>query len=124
VYAAGDIARYPLHGDQRARIEHWVVAERQGQTAARNMLGHQRPFASVPFFWTQQYDTTVSYVGHAAGYDRIEVDGSIQDRDCTLRYMERDVVAAVATINRDIDSLRAEVALERTYRVDAGMIHA
>jgi hypothetical protein len=77
----------------------------------------------VPFFWTQQYDVQLSYVGHAAKWERVEVEGSIQDRDCVIRYIERNTLAAVATINRDIDSLRAEVALEREYRVDAGTIH-
>jgi NADPH-dependent 2,4-dienoyl-CoA reductase/sulfur reductase-like enzyme/nitrite reductase/ring-hydroxylating ferredoxin subunit len=124
IFAAGDIASYPLHGRQRARIEHWVVAQRQGQTAARNMLGQRRTFDSVPFFWTQQYDIQLSYVGHSTTWDHTEVDGSIQDRDCVIRYIERGTVAAVATINRDMDSLRAEVALERAHDVDENILHA
>ena len=124
IYSAGDIASYPFHAEQRARIEHWVVAQRQGQTAARNMLGQRRPFDDVPFFWTQQYDVQLSYVGHSTAWDHTEVDGSIQDRNCVIRYIERAGVAAVATINRDMDSLRAELALERAHDVDENMLHA
>ncbi len=112
IYAAGDIARYPdaQNGD-RVRIEHWDVAQWQGQTAARSMLGRREAYTAVPFFWSAHYDVTLNYVGHAERWDRIEIDGSIQDRDCTLRYFAGGRVRAVLTISRDKDSLRAAVAL-------------
>ncbi len=112
IYAAGDIARHPdAHGGDRVRIEHWNVAQWQGQTAARNMLGHHEVYKAVPFFWSAHYDVTLNYVGHAEHWDRIEIDGSIQDHDCTLRYMADDKVRAVLTICRDKESLRAAVEM-------------
>ncbi|MDF3084207.1 FAD-dependent oxidoreductase [Burkholderia sola] len=114
IYAAGDIARWPdpLTGE-RIRVEHWVVAERQGIVAARNMLGQQRPFDAVPFFWSQHYDLTLRYVGHAEQWDRVEIDGDLGAHDCSIAYWRGNTRRAVVTIARDLDSLKAEAALER-----------
>lgn len=113
IYAAGDIARYPdARTGELVRIEHWVHAERQGQAAARNMLGAQQPFTIPPFFWTQQYDVTVSYVGHASKWERVSIDGAPGSADCRIGYIRDGREAAVATINRDMESLRAEVEFE------------
>ncbi|MDN7677470.1 FAD-dependent oxidoreductase [Burkholderia cenocepacia] len=114
IYAAGDIARWPdpLTG-QRIRVEHWVVAERQGIVAARNLLGQQRPFDAVPFFWSQHYDLTLRYVGHAEQWDRVEIDGDLGAHDCSIAYWRGNTRLAVVTIARDLDNLKAEAALER-----------
>ncbi|HJU18236.1 MAG TPA: FAD-dependent oxidoreductase [Stellaceae bacterium] len=114
IYAAGDIARWPdpRTGD-RIRVEHWVVAERQGAVAARNILGQRQRFAAVPFFWSRQYDTSIDYVGHAEQWDRVNIDGDPAARDCTATYWRNAKRLAVATVGRDLDSLRAEVAFEQ-----------
>jgi apoptosis-inducing factor 3 len=113
IFAAGDIARWPdRHSEASIRIEHWVVAERQGQTAALNMLGQHEKFASVPFFWSQHYDVPINYVGHAESWDELAIDGDIGARDCVLRYKRNGRVLAVASIYRDVDSLKAEAAME------------
>jgi NADPH-dependent 2,4-dienoyl-CoA reductase/sulfur reductase-like enzyme/nitrite reductase/ring-hydroxylating ferredoxin subunit len=113
IYAAGDIARWPdRHSGANIRVEHWVVAERQGQTAAHNMLGLSQRFDAVPFFWSQHYDVPINYVGHAEQWDEIAIDGNVDAKDCVLRYKSKGRVLAVASIYRDVDSLQAELAME------------
>jgi 3-phenylpropionate/trans-cinnamate dioxygenase ferredoxin reductase subunit len=114
VFAAGDVARYP---DARTgaliRIEHWVAAERQGQTAARNILGAGERFAAVPFFWSAHHDLTLRYIGHAESWDAVEIEGDLDARDAAVSFRAGGRTLAMVTVGRDRALLEAEVALER-----------
>jgi NADPH-dependent 2,4-dienoyl-CoA reductase/sulfur reductase-like enzyme len=114
IFAAGDIARWPdRRTGQQIRVEHWVVAERQGQVAARNMLGQRMAYTAIPFFWSRHYDLSIDYVGHAERWDRVTVDGDPQAHDCAVTYYDGSRQLAVATVSREMASLNAEVQLQR-----------
>jgi NADPH-dependent 2,4-dienoyl-CoA reductase/sulfur reductase-like enzyme/nitrite reductase/ring-hydroxylating ferredoxin subunit len=114
IWAAGDIARWPdRYSGTSIRVEHWVVAEQHGQAAARNMLGHNQPYAAVPFFWSAHYDVAINYVGAAQEWNDVKVVGSIADRNCLVAYRKNGKTLAVASVNRDAESLRIQVAMER-----------
>ncbi|HEX4768825.1 MAG TPA: FAD-dependent oxidoreductase [Lichenihabitans sp.] len=117
IYAIGDAARWPDPRSGRSvRIEHWAVAERQGQVAAANMLGRGFGFDVVPFFWTKQFDVSIRYVGHAETPDSIVIDGDVANRDAAVRYLSGDRVMAVATLGRDRESLSIESDMEAMLR--------
>lgn len=113
VWAAGDIARYPdpITGE-RIRVEHWVLAERHGQIAARNILGADEPFAQAPFFWSQHYDGVIAYVGHAQAWDEAVLEGDPANLDCAVQLRKDGRLLALASIYRDEQSLRTELELE------------
>ena len=117
IFAAGDVARWPdPHSGQRIRVEHWVVAERQGQVAARNMLGYREPYDLIPYFWTEQFGVSLRYVGHTENWDTVEIDGSLDAQNCAVRYKQGGKIVAVATIGRNIQSLECEASMEASLQ--------
>jgi NADPH-dependent 2,4-dienoyl-CoA reductase/sulfur reductase-like enzyme len=114
IFAAGDVARWPdPHTGSKIRVEHWVVAERQGQVAARNMLGRRERFDAVPFFWSRHYDVEIKYIGHAERWDSIRIDGSLEAHDCSVSYFVSGRRLALVTVSRDRESLAVEAEWDR-----------
>jgi NADPH-dependent 2,4-dienoyl-CoA reductase/sulfur reductase-like enzyme/nitrite reductase/ring-hydroxylating ferredoxin subunit len=113
IFAAGDIARWPDPRAGRIRVEHWVVAQRHGQTAARNILGAREPFILPPFFWSNHFDLHIHYVGHGSGKGQAIVSGNLKEKDASVVFRSGDKLTAVASVGRDLENLKAEVALER-----------
>ena len=83
------------------------------------MLGRREPFDMVPFFWTEQYDFSLAYVGHAERFDEVRIDGSLEKRDCSLSYWRGGRKLAVAVVHRDLEGLRSEIEFERALAAAA-----
>ena len=114
IYAAGDIARWPdPHASENIRVEHWVVAERQGQTAARNMLGQREIVRRGAVLLEPALRRADQLCRSRRAWDEIAIDGDIAAKDCLLQYKRKGRVLAVASIYRDLASLKAELAMER-----------
>lgn len=121
IYAAGDVARWPEpRTGKTIGVEHWAFAMRQGQAAARNMLGGGIPFTTVPFFWSQHYDMQISYVGHAEQWDRLEIVPKLPPDQWEQHYLVGNTVVAVATVGRDRPSLEFEATMERAQSLHSG----
>ena len=124
VYAAGDIARFPLApAGQPTRIEHWRVAQQHGQAAARNMLDQREKFTAVPFFWTQQYGKSLRYAGHAEKWDEIIYQGEVEKQDFLAFYVQAGRIAAVAGMGRDTDMLYITELLGQGRMPAPGTLH-
>ena len=113
IFAAGDIARWPDPRAGRIRVEHWVVAQRQGQTAARNILGARESFTKAPFFWSNHFDLHIHYVGHGSSSDDASVSGDLKNKAGSVIFRSNGKLNAVASVGRDFENLEAEAALER-----------
>jgi apoptosis-inducing factor 3 len=121
IFAAGDIASYPDPRDgERIRVEHWVAAQRQGQAAARNILGRREPFTDPPFFWTNQWDVRLRYVGNARTWEEVHIDGDVAEGNAAVRYLAGGRTRAYVTLGRDLDSLKMEAEMEGTAARAAG----
>ncbi|MFO8007187.1 MAG: FAD-dependent oxidoreductase [Candidatus Brocadiia bacterium] len=120
VYAIGDIAVVPdPHTGEGCRVEHWIVAERQGQHAARAMLGDDSPYGEVPFFWTHQAGVSLKYVGYAPEWDRLVFRGDLEDGKFLAGYYQNGALRAAAGVGRGNEILAVAEALRRAIEVPA-----
>ena len=120
VYAAGDIAEYDSVVHQmRLRIEHWDVAENQGKTAAKSMLGRDEPFDVVPYFFSDLADWTwMEYVGPAYEWDEEIVRGSLEDGEFCVWYLQQGRCVAALAVNRSDDLELARELIKSREVVD------
>lgn len=117
VLAAGDVATaYHPHYGSSVHVEHWAVALNQGPAAARSMLGATEPYLRLPYFYSDQYDLGLEYIGHAPRWDRIVVRGSIAERKLIAFYVVDGAVAAALAVNvwDVIEPLRALITSRRS----------
>jgi 3-phenylpropionate/trans-cinnamate dioxygenase ferredoxin reductase subunit len=92
----------------RIRVEHYNNAEKQGRAAGASVAGRGVPYDYVHSFWSDQFDHTLEYVGFAEEWDRITVEGSLQDMDFVVRYMRGGELLAAAAMGRGGDPERDE----------------
>lgn len=120
VYAAGDVANWwhPIL-EERLRVEHYENAQNQGVAAAKSMLGIREPYAPVPFFWSDQYDLTLQYVGHASGRDNVVFRGDIASRNFLAFYLRDGQIRAALGINRFRDVNAAKRLIRNRVQVTA-----
>ena len=112
VYACGDVASAwrPSIG-RRVRVEHWTSAAGQAASVARAILGDERPYDDLPYFWSDQFGLRLQHVGHAEEWAAVDLDG---DPDSfTARYLDgegRPLAALLANRPREVAALRRELA--------------
>ncbi|WNC91795.1 FAD-dependent oxidoreductase [Paraburkholderia sp. FT54] len=107
LYAAGDIAVFPLHEDQEPmRIEHWRVAQQHARIAAQNMCGARHRYAGVPYFWTYHFGKNFEYLGHASEWDEIVTDGELDNQQFVSLYVKDGKVVAVLACEREAQTAR------------------
>src|SRR5205823_5636051 len=111
IFAAGDIARWPDPRAGQIRVEHWVVAQRKGQPAARNILGADEVFNLPPFFWSNHFDLRIHYVGHGGGDDQSRVSGNIKGEDASVILRAGGNVSGGASIGRGAGNPNGGVAI-------------
>lgn len=119
VYAAGDVANHyhPVF-DRQIRVEHWQHAIKHGQAAARSMLGSQKPYEEVYWFWSDQYHSTLQYAGFATDWDELIVQGSLQKRTFVAFYLKGGRILAAVGMSRGKDVRQSMGLIKAGVQVD------
>ncbi len=104
VFAAGDVARFPLGGQDQLRVEHWRVAQQHARIAAAGMLGEVARLDRTPFFWTYHYGKRYEYFGLAQELDRVDVDGDLDAGDFLARLIHQDEIVGIVACGREAET--------------------
>jgi 3-phenylpropionate/trans-cinnamate dioxygenase ferredoxin reductase subunit len=123
IYAAGDTAEYEsvVHDGRRIRVEHWDVALTQGTAVARNMLGADKPYDVVPYFFSDLSDwASLEYVGPAFDWDQEIVRGSFDEGAFSVWYLHDGRVAAALSVGRSEDLMHARRLIAGGGRLSGG----
>jgi 3-phenylpropionate/trans-cinnamate dioxygenase ferredoxin reductase component len=116
LFAAGDVASawHPHYG-RHLRVEHWANARNQGTTAGRNAAGGSDSYTRLPYFFSDQYDLGLEYVGHGDAHDEVVVRGDRAAREFIAFWHRDGVVTAAMNVNvwEVVDDLKAVVESRR-----------
>lgn len=104
VFAAGDIARFPLGSRSQVRVEHWRVAQQHARRAARGMLGQACEVAPIPFFWTYHYGKRYEYLGHPRDFDQVHIDGDLDAGDFLARLLHHGETVGIVACGRETET--------------------
>jgi 3-phenylpropionate/trans-cinnamate dioxygenase ferredoxin reductase subunit len=123
VFAAGDVANHfhPVFG-RRMRVEHWDNALKQGAVAALNMLGRDQVFDDPHWFWSDQYEHNLQYVGHAIAWDELIIRGSLEDRNFTAFYVKDGLIEGVVGLDRGKEVRKAGALVKARRPVDPDLL--
>jgi 3-phenylpropionate/trans-cinnamate dioxygenase ferredoxin reductase subunit len=119
IFAAGDVANWwhPTW-QERLRLEHYDNAVNQGTAAAKSMLGKGEPYAPIPYFWSDQYDLNLQYLGYASRWDEIVLRGSQAEHSFSAFYLLDGRVRACLSVNRFPDQAAARRLISAGSPVD------
>ncbi len=127
IFAIGDVARFPSsyangpksdQSAERIRVEHWAVAIGHGQTAAKTICGLDEPYDDLPWFWSDQFDVTYNYAGHAPQWDELIWRGDSKTRKFSVFYLLNGRLAAALCVGRAKDFRGARLLLEQGAEID------
>jgi 3-phenylpropionate/trans-cinnamate dioxygenase ferredoxin reductase subunit len=119
IYCAGDIAAHfhPVFG-RHMRVEHWQVAQKQGAACGAAIAGEPKPYEELPWFWSDQYDFNLQYVGNAAAFDQVVWRGDPQSDRFSAFYLKDGVIEAVLSVNDGRTGRQSRDLIRRRLHVD------
>jgi 3-phenylpropionate/trans-cinnamate dioxygenase ferredoxin reductase subunit len=119
IFACGDVANHPNAPlGRRLRLESWQNAQQQAGVVGATLAGKPRPYAMVPWFWSDQYDVNLQMIGSPARWDETVVRGDSASKSFTVVYLERGVVVGASAINRPRDIAPVRSAIEKRITPD------